>query len=52
MGCFQTTFQLCFSIISRFSTFFVNSRYYQRAISDGSTVIEGANNRPVVLPEA
>ena len=29
-----------------FSTVFANSLYYQRAISDGSTVIGGVNNRP------
>ena len=29
-----------------FSTFFTNSGYYQRAISDGSTIVDGANNRP------
>ena len=29
-----------------FSTVFANCLYYQRAISDGSTVIGGVNNRP------
>ena len=33
-----------------FSTVFANSRYYQRAISDGSTIVGGANNRPCYVP--
>ena len=33
-----------------FSTIFANSGYYQRAISDGSIVVDGANNRPYCAP--
>ena len=33
-----------------FSTVFANSLYYQRAISDGSTIVGGTNNRPCYAP--
>ena len=41
------TFSPCWKI---FSTVFANSLYYLRAISEGSTVIGDANNRPCCAP--
>ena len=43
----SVTISPCWKI---FSTVFANSLYYQRAISDSSTVIGGANNQPCCAP--